>query len=313
MSAGLFIAGIAVIWGAVLLSLVQPEHVSGGVWPISGPLWQRGRNILVHLNYTWREIILRCLNSPHGHQTSLSDLIWKLCFWHVGPSEQVHRARSSCILCISACARLASIEVVYLRKCAAMRVNEYVSQLSSPLRLSWTEAGGQLQGRVTAEKKGGVKIDLKRDFLFFKAERWKCAGGGDRNFKEKRLHTHTCWHTKSTRHQSPDHYVRGGSQFACCPGELVTWKDISNCAPAGTRGRHLWSASRRERPLSTSRCAAAGMSWFVSDWQDVRGGFVIMEVERCVGPILNCMIYRILEKNILIYSVSRYYSFSGKS
>lgn len=141
--------------------------LSGGVWPISGPLWQRGRNILVHLNYTWREIILRCLNSPHGHQTSLSDLIWKLCFWHVGPSEQVHRARSRCILCISACARLASIEVVYLRKCAAMRVNEYVSQLSSPLRLSWTEAGGQLQGRVTAEKKGGVKIDLREKKRFF--------------------------------------------------------------------------------------------------------------------------------------------------
>lgn len=78
VSAGLFIAGIAVIWGAVLLSLVQLEHVSRGVWPISGPLWQRGSNILVHLNYTWREIILRCLNSPHGHQTSWSDLIWKL-------------------------------------------------------------------------------------------------------------------------------------------------------------------------------------------------------------------------------------------
>ena len=115
MSAGLFIAGIAVIWGTVLLSLVQLEHVSGGVWPISGPLWQRGRNILVHINYTWREIILRCLNSPHGHQTSLSDLIWKLCFWHVGLSEQVHRARIRCILCISACARRASIELFICR------------------------------------------------------------------------------------------------------------------------------------------------------------------------------------------------------
>lgn len=29
MSAGLFIAGIAVIWGAVLLSLVQLEHSLG--------------------------------------------------------------------------------------------------------------------------------------------------------------------------------------------------------------------------------------------------------------------------------------------
>lgn len=46
-----------------------------------------------------------------------------------------------------------------------MRVNEYVSQLSSPLQLSWTEAGGQLQ--VTAEKKGGVKIDLREKERFF--------------------------------------------------------------------------------------------------------------------------------------------------
>lgn len=106
-------------------------------------------------------------------------LIWpnlKAQFWHAGLGEQVHCACSHCILCISTCARLASIEVVHLRKCAAMRVNEYVSQLSSPLQLSWTEAGGQLQ--VTAEKKGGVKIDLrekKRFFFYFLRQKGESA------------------------------------------------------------------------------------------------------------------------------------------
>lgn len=33
---------------------------------------------------------------------------------------------------------------LFVEGCAAMRVNEYVSQLPSPLQLSWTEAVAQL-------------------------------------------------------------------------------------------------------------------------------------------------------------------------
>lgn len=62
----------------------------------------------------------------------------------------------------SLCACFTSIEVLYLLLlCAAMHVNEYVSQLSSPLQLSWTEAGARLQGIIMANKKSRVKIELR--------------------------------------------------------------------------------------------------------------------------------------------------------
>lgn len=43
-----------------------------------------------------------------------------------------------------------------------MHVNEYVSQLSSLLWLSWTEAGAQLQGTVREKKKSSSKNRVER-------------------------------------------------------------------------------------------------------------------------------------------------------
>ncbi len=61
---------------------------------------------------------------------------------------------------------------LFVEVCAAMRVNEYVSQLSSSLQLSWTEAEAQLEGRVTVKKKSRVKISLReQENIFCKRQR----------------------------------------------------------------------------------------------------------------------------------------------
>lgn len=81
---------------------------------------------------------------------------FKEILWHVGVSEQVRHACSCCILCVSVCACLASIEVVYLWKgvqpCVLM--NMWVS--FHPLS-SW--AGQKLWPSFRAESQWRRKAD----------------------------------------------------------------------------------------------------------------------------------------------------------
>lgn len=78
-----------------------------------------------------------------------------------------------------------------------MHVNEYVSQLSSSLQLSWTEAGAQLQGRLMVKKKSRVKIEPREqeNTYFLKTGKGESAlGVGDVNFKEKAMCTRKLTH-----------------------------------------------------------------------------------------------------------------------
>lgn len=82
-------------------------------------------------------------------------------------------------VCVRVCVNVHRV-VLYVEESAAMCVNKYVSQLSSPLHLSWAEAEVQLQGSVTVKKKSRIKIELREQRNSQKKGRKKEREGGSK-------------------------------------------------------------------------------------------------------------------------------------
>lgn len=135
------------------------------------------------------------------------------------------RAGASCVQLLSLCGTLTLPGGCLLSLfCAAMWVNEYVSQLSSRPPLGWTESGAQLEGRFTVKRRGEkkqIKNRLRTGRQRWKwAEGWRHGGGGGAEEEEGMCRCMLTHKDENPPQQWPLDYIRAWSQLVHCPQEL---------------------------------------------------------------------------------------------
>lgn len=124
------------------------------------------KSILIHSEKSWQQL------------TWLSHLCLTIIF-KTFPALQAGASCRQFLHSVRVCMCMSYVHrSLFVEGCAAMRVNEYVSQLSFPPQSRWAEVGTQLQARVTVKKRGGSKIDWREQNCFLKTKVKVCWGWG---------------------------------------------------------------------------------------------------------------------------------------